>query len=143
MARSGRPGGLLLGLPQALAIALSAPPVLLVAASACAGAGMSLFAVHWGVALQESTPDLLLGRVFSLDALLNSALMPVGIALTSRMLDLASPQAIATVASACLVATVLAVLPVPGVLHFADPEDTSAVDAPAAPSAASTPSCDH
>ncbi|MGW7104553.1 MFS transporter [Streptomyces xanthophaeus] len=118
--RSRRPGtvamlGLLCELPQIVAVAVDAPTAWVVALSALAGAGASVFAVLWGAALQERTPDHMLGRVYALDALLTQALMPLCVAAAGFLLGVLSASAIAGFAACALLLTVVAVLPVPGV----------------------------
>ncbi|WP_433543707.1 MFS transporter (plasmid) [Streptomyces sp. CA-294286] len=118
--RSRRPGtvamlGLLCELPQIVAVAVDAPTAWVVAFSALAGAGASVFAVLWGAALQEQTPDHMLGRVYALDALLTQALMPLCVAAAGFLLGVLSASVIATFAACALLLTVVAVLPVPGV----------------------------
>ncbi|KUH38977.1 MULTISPECIES: hypothetical protein [Streptomyces] len=73
-----------------------------------------MFAVLWGAALQERSPDGMLGRVYALDALLSQALMPVCVA-AGFLLGVLSPAALTAFAGCALVVTVVAVLPVPGV----------------------------
>lgn len=118
--RSQRPGtvamlGLLCELPQIVAVAGSAPTVWVVAFSALAGAGTSVFAVLWGAALQERTPDHMLGRVYALDALLTQALMPLCMAAAGFLLGVLSTPTITTFAACALPLTVVAVLFIPGV----------------------------
>ncbi|MFH8294274.1 MFS transporter [Streptomyces sp. NPDC018059] len=118
--RSRRPGtvamlGLLCELPQIVAVAVGAPTAWVVAFSALAGAGASVFAVLWGAALQERTPDHMLGRVYALDALLTQALMPLCVAAAGFLLGVLSAALIAAFAACALLLTVVAVLPVPGV----------------------------
>ncbi|MEU9104100.1 MFS transporter [Streptomyces xanthophaeus] len=128
--RSRRPGtvamlGLLCELPQIVAVAVDAPTAWVVAFSALAGAGASVFAVLWGAALQERTPDHMLGRVYALDALLTQALMPLCVAAAGFLLGVLSASAIAGFAACALLLTVVAVLPVPGVamLGSATPDE--------------------
>ncbi|MFF8641143.1 MFS transporter [Streptomyces sp. NPDC015345] len=118
--RSRRPGtvamlALLCELPQIVAVAVDAPTAWVVAFSALAGAGASVFAVLWGAALQERTPDHMLGRVYALDALLTQALMPLCVAAAGFLLGVLSAAVMAAFAACALLLTVVAVLPVPGV----------------------------
>lgn len=118
--RTRQPGtvamlGLLCELPQIVTVAVDAPTAWVIASSALAGAGASVFAVLWGAALQERTPDHMLGRVYALDALLTQALMPLCMAAAGFLLGVLSTPAIATFAACALLLTVVAVLPMPGV----------------------------
>ncbi|WLQ33194.1 MFS transporter [Streptomyces castrisilvae] len=119
--RARQPGAvamlaLMCELPQIVAVAVDAPTVLVVAFSALTGAGASVFAVLWGAALQERTPDAMLGRVYALDALLTQALMPLCMAAAGLLLAVLSTSAIAVVAACALPVTVVAVLRIPGVM---------------------------
>ncbi|WP_409235525.1 MFS transporter [Streptomyces sp. PA5.6] len=124
--RSRRPGtiamlGLLCELPQIVAVAADAPTEWIVTFSFLAGAGASVFAVLWGAALQERTPDAMLGRVYALDALLTQALMPVCTAAAGFLLGLLPISAVTSFAACALLLTVAAVLPVPGVAALGVP----------------------
>ncbi|GGT21771.1 MULTISPECIES: MFS transporter [Streptomyces] len=113
--------GLLCELPQIATVWAGAPTVWVVLCSVCAGAGSSVFAVLWGAALQDRTPDSMLGRVFALDALLTQALVPVCVAAAGLLLGVLSVSVITAFAGCALILTVVAVLPVPGVSTLGSP----------------------
>ncbi|WP_228973983.1 MFS transporter [Streptomyces sp. DH12] len=115
--------GLLCELPQIVAVWAGAATVWVVVCSAFAGAGSSVFAVLWGAALQDRTPDGMLGRVYALDALLTQALMPVCMAVAGYLLGVFPPSVITAFAGCALILTVVAVLPVPGVSTLGPPRE--------------------
>ena len=88
------------------------------------GFGVEVFGVLWVTALQRDVPAELLARVTSLDYLVSLALMPVGYALTGPAVDAFGPDLVLWVGAGVLVASTLAVLPVPGVTRFATPPRT-------------------
>jgi MFS family permease len=123
MLQTQRPGAvsliaLLASAAQTLALALGAPAWVYVPASFVAGFGLSVMAVLWTSALQLQTPREQLGKVLALDALANSALLPVGLALTGWLLPRLGQVGLAWAATIALVASLLAISPVPGVLSF-------------------------
>jgi DHA3 family tetracycline resistance protein-like MFS transporter len=85
------------------------------------GFGVELFGILWVTALQREVPSELLARVTSLDYLVSLALMPVGYALAGPAADAFGPTAVLLVGAGVLVASTLAILPVPGVARFATP----------------------
>jgi MFS family permease len=85
------------------------------------GFGVELYGVMWITALQRDVPAELLARVTSLDYLGSLALMPVGYALAGPAADAFGPATVLWVGAGVLVASTLAVLPVPGVAAFATP----------------------
>jgi len=89
------------------------------------GSGVEQFGILWVTAQQRDVPAKLLARVTSLDYLVSLALMPVGYALAGPAADAFGPkavlQAVLQVGTGVLVASTLAVLPVPGVTRFATP----------------------
>ncbi|MGW4568267.1 MFS transporter [Streptomyces sp. NPDC004561] len=111
-------GSLLLELPLLIAMMLDSTTLVIAACSAMAGAGMGVFAVIWGSALQERTPVAMLGRVFALDSLLMSAVSPVFVAMAGYAIGTFSVSSICAFAAVSLVATVVGVLPFPGVLKL-------------------------
>ncbi|MFF8385036.1 MFS transporter [Streptomyces kanasensis] len=115
--------GLLCELPQIVTVWAGAPTAWVVLCGAFAGAGASVFAVLWGAALQERTPDGMLGRVYALDALLTQALVPVCVAAAGFLLGVLSPAALTAFAGCALILTVVAVLPVPGVSTLGSPTE--------------------
>jgi MFS family permease len=135
-----RPGlvamcALLAQLPQTLALALGAPAWTLLPCGALTGLGMSVFGVLWMTQLQLVTPREQLGRVLSVDALANSSLSPVGLLLVGALLPLLGTAALAWCASAVLLLSVLAVLPVPGLAGLGG-DPAGQPDGPSAPRAA-------
>lgn len=113
--------GLLCELPQIATVWAGAPTAWVVLCSAFAGAGSSVFAILWGAALQDRTPDSMLGRVYALDALLAQALVPVCVAASGFLLGVFSASVITAFAGCALILTVGAVLPVPGVSTLGSP----------------------
>jgi hypothetical protein len=75
-----------------------------------------VFGVLWIGALQEQVPAAMLGRVLSVDALGNGAFSVAGLGLAGLALDRLSLSSIAVIMLVVLIASVLAALPVPGVL---------------------------
>ncbi|MFH8384453.1 MFS transporter [Kitasatospora sp. NPDC018058] len=76
----GNWGVFLFGAP-ALALAVSAPLPVLVAAMFLSGAGVTVFGVNWMVALQQEIPEEMFSRVTAYDELGSYSLAPVGTAL--------------------------------------------------------------
>jgi len=103
------------------ALATNAPYPLLLTAVFTAGTGSSIFGVLWITALQHHIPTNTLGRVLALDALGNSALQPLGMAITSPLVTTLGLTTTATLAAFILILTTLAVLPIPGIRTFAPP----------------------
>ncbi|MFJ8649529.1 hypothetical protein ACIRNI_25845 [Streptomyces sp. NPDC093546] len=115
--------GLLCELPQIGTVWAGAPTVWVVLCGICAGAGSSVFAVLWGAALQDRTPDSMLGRVYALDALLTQALVPVCVAASGLLLGVFSASVLTAFAGCALILTVVAVLPLPGVSTLGSPPE--------------------
>jgi MFS family permease len=111
---------LLAQLPQVVLLAVHASPMLILPASALTGAGLAVFAVVWTTALQTGVPRGQLGRVFSLDQLTVAGLMPVGYLLAGWLLGGLGVSALAWTAAVALAASVLVVLPLPGLRHLGD-----------------------
>ena len=121
--RSSRQGlyallALMAQMPQLLVIACHLNILLLLPFGLFTGLGMSIFGVAWTTALQLTTPRDKLGRVFTLDALSNSALLPVGLVLTGFLLPIWGTRVIAWGATIILPLSVLLTLLVPGVVKF-------------------------
>jgi len=121
--RPARPGLVsILGLlpftliPLAMAFPLS--PALVVAAYTVAGIGLEPFIVYWTVALQREIPRDKLARVTSLDWLCSFALMPLGLALVGPAVEQVGEDTVLLSSAAINVVACLAVLAVPGILHF-------------------------
>ena len=113
---------LLLQAPCVLVIAIGAPSWLLYPASFALGMALCVFGVLWIGALQKQVPASVLGRVLSVDALGNGAFSVAGLGLAGLALDRLTPSSIAVVMLVVLIASVLAALPVPGVLTLGNSE---------------------
>ncbi|WP_410615853.1 MFS transporter [Amycolatopsis sp. lyj-109] len=111
---------LLAQVPQTVTLALHGPAVLLAVFGFFTGTGLSVFGVLWMTALQTGTPGTHLGRVLSLDALVNSALTPLAIVVVGWLLPAVGTTMFAWIAAVMLVVSIVAVLPVRGVTEFAD-----------------------
>ncbi|HEV7651508.1 MAG TPA: MFS transporter [Actinophytocola sp.] len=107
-------------LPQTVALALHAPPLVILLASVLTGGGLATFAVVWTTALQTGVPREQLGRVFSVDQLAVAGLMPVGFVMAGWLLDGIGQSALAWLATVALAASILAVLPLPGLRRLTD-----------------------
>lgn len=124
--RPERPGrlsvlALLLQLPQLLALGWMSSVAIVAAASVLAGFALSVFGVLWVSALQTRVVNEQLGRVMSLDALAATGLAPVGLGVAGWAIGAFGTPGVMAFAGAVLVISVVAVLPVPGVLDFAPP----------------------
>lgn len=109
-----------------LCLAVDVPLVLYAAVTVVAWAGISVFAVLWFTALQRSYPAAIQGRVFSVEALATFALDPVGLAVAPAVAAAVGVRPVGMVAAAVLLVTTYAVLLVPGVTNFRDPEPATA-----------------
>lgn len=89
---------------------------------ALAGVGIEIFAVQLIVAIQQEVPHDRMARVFSLEAMAASTLMPLGLALTGPVsARLGLPFVLIIAAAASSLPPVLA-LTVPGMIRFRTPE---------------------
>ncbi|MCX5046670.1 MFS transporter [Aldersonia sp. NBC_00410] len=127
-----RPGAvamlaLLCQTPQLVAIALQAHPAVIVAFSGLAGVGLAAFAVLWTTALQNHVAPEQLGRVFAMDQLTATGLSPVGLIIAGWLIATVGISSAAWVAAGVLVVSVIAVLPVAGVITFRDAEAEASV----------------
>ncbi len=109
-----------------LCLAVDVPLVLYAAVTVVAWAGISVFGVLWFTALQRSYPAAIQGRVFSVEALATFALDPVGLAVAPAVAAAVGVRPVGMVAAVVLLVTTYAVLLVPGVTHFRDPERATA-----------------
>lgn len=128
-----RPGAvamtaLLSQVPQLISLAVHAHPAIVVVFSVVAGVGLSTFAVLWITALQQCVAPEQLGRVFAMDQLTATALSLVGLAAAGWLITGIGVSLTAWVATVVLVGSVLAVLPVAGVLDFRDPPSRNGSD---------------
>jgi MFS family permease len=112
---------LLCQLPQTVCIAAGTAPWLLAVTSALAGVGLAVFGVIWTTALQSEVPREKLGRVFALDSLATNGLTPLGYIVAGALLPLTGASVLAWIAAGVLAASVLVVLPIPGVRRLTDP----------------------
>jgi MFS family permease len=122
-----RPGGvamlaLLCQTPQLVAIALQAPPAVIVVCSGVAGAGLAMFAVRWSTALQSHVAPEQLGRVFAMDLVTATGLSPVGLIVAGWLIAAYGISTAAWIAAVMLAGSVVAALPVAGVIAFRDSE---------------------
>lgn len=106
---------------QLLAMALAAPVWLLAVTVTATGYGYATFGVYWTSALQREVPDDLLARVFAVDQLGSVALYPVGLALAPVAAAAVGLGPVLAFAAAVLLASTVAILPVPGVRAFREP----------------------
>src|SRR5258708_3097920 len=110
----------LLGMSLELAFLITPVPLLALGAAVfLTGWCSSIFGVLWMTAIQHEIPDNLLGRVLSLDALGAAALQPIGLAFTPAVAQAVGLPADASIALGILGASVLALLPVPGIPSLA------------------------
>ena len=118
-----------------LCLAVDVPLVVYALATVVAWAGISVFAVLWFTSLQRSYPATIHGRVFSVEQLATFALDPIGLLLAPLVATAVGVPTVGIVASAVLLVTTYAVLLVPGVAHFRDPEGDPVVEVAARPDA--------
>jgi MFS family permease len=105
-----------------LCLAVDVPLVVYAVATVVAWAGISVFAVLWFTSLQRSYPASIQGRVFSVEQLATFALDPIGLALAPLVATAVGVPTVGVVAAVVLIITTYAVLLVPGVTHFRDPD---------------------
>jgi predicted MFS family arabinose efflux permease len=79
---------ILLFAPLCFLLAIPAPVLVLVAASAVAGFGMQIFGVFWDTAMQQQIPHDRLSRVYSYDALGSYVCIPIGLSIAGPVADL-------------------------------------------------------
>jgi len=82
------------------------------------GVSMAVFGVLWVGALQQHVPEAALGRVFSIDALANASLAPVGALVAVAVAAHVSMQGAAVAGLVVLLASIAMVLPVRGIATF-------------------------
>ena len=80
------------------------------------GFGLSLFGVIWVSSIQAEIPAEKLGRVLAIDALGNTAMVPVGLTITGIAVALTSLHATAVVCTVILVVSVVGVLGIRGTI---------------------------
>ncbi len=109
-----------------LCLAVDVPLLLYAAATVVAWAGISVFAVLWFTSLQRTYPVTIQGRVFSVEQLATFALDPIGLAVAPAVAVAVGVTTVGVVAAVVLLLTTYAVLLVPGVATFRDPEHETA-----------------
>ncbi len=124
--RTRRPGlvGVLGWLPfTAVPVVLAFPgaPWLFYVAYFAAGAGFEPFNIYWQTALQREIPTDKLARVSSLDWMVSTSLLPLGMALTGPAVSAVGVKPVLLLSAAVNVASTVAVLFVPGVLQLRTP----------------------
>lgn len=112
----------LLYLAVPVALLAGAPPPVIYAAFAVGGFSWEPFAVYWASALQQEIPAERLARVSSIDWMASFGLMPLGLALTGPVTARIGEDAVLTMAALAILTLTLAVLSVPGVRDFRDPQ---------------------
>jgi MFS family permease len=122
--------------PLLAAIALDAPIWAWYVGYFLSGVSMAVFGVLWVGALQQHVPEAALGRVFSIDALANASLAPVGALIAVAVAAHVSMDVAAAAGLVVLLASIAMVLPVRGIATFGNLEppesSTTKVDAPSA-----------
>jgi len=88
--------------------------------SCLTGGAFAFFGVLWISSLQVAIPREVQGRVFALDGLANSALLPLGVVLVPAVLAATSLSVIGSVLLVALLVSTIAPAFVPGVLGFRD-----------------------
>jgi predicted MFS family arabinose efflux permease len=122
-----RPGlfavcGLSLQAAECIALAVTAPDYVIAVCAAVGGLGSALFGVLWITALQVGVPRAMIGRVLSIDALVNNAFAPVGLAAMGAVIGVYGYAAIGWAAALVAVTSSLALVFVHAVSTFGDPE---------------------
>jgi hypothetical protein len=115
-----------------LCLGIDVPLVVYALVTVVAWAGISVFSVLWFSSLQRSYPARIQGRVFSVEQLATFALDPIGLLLAPVVATAVGVPTVGVVAAVVLIATTYAVLLVPGVTHFRDPDREPVVEVPAA-----------
>ncbi len=105
-----------------LCLAVDVPLLLYAAVTVVAWAGISIFAVLWFSSLQRSYPTAIQGRVFSVEQMATFALDPVGLVVAPVVATAIGVTTVGVFAAVVLLLTTYAVLLVPGVVTFRDPE---------------------
>lgn len=90
-----------------------------------AGVGIEIFAVQLIVAIQQEVPGDRVARVFSLETMVVSALMPIGLALTGPVSASLGRPFVLLIAIAASSLPPLLALTVPGMVRFRKPEANS------------------
>jgi predicted MFS family arabinose efflux permease len=102
---------ILLFAPVCFLLAIPAPVVVLVGASAVAGIGVQIFGVFWDTAMQQQIPHDRLSRVYSYDALGSYVCIPIGLSIAGPVADLVGVgTALVLAGGVVIVATALVLL---------------------------------
>jgi hypothetical protein len=93
--------------------------------AAVGGLGSALFGVLWITALQVRVPRAMIGRVLSIDAVVNSVFAPIGLAAMGAIIGVSGHAAIGWVAALVAVVSSLALLFVHAVSTFGNLEHSN------------------
>jgi MFS family permease len=104
-------------------LAFKGPALLIIAGFFAAGIGVEPFAIWWYAAIQSSVPEVMLGRVLSIDWILSYALQPVGMALAAPLAGRFGLDGAFLTSAGVVLLTSFGVLAVSGVARFRDPDD--------------------
>ncbi len=115
-----------------LCLGIDVPLVVYALVTVVAWAGISVFSVLWFSSLQRSYPARIQGRVFSVEQLATFALDPIGLLLAPVVATAVGVPTVGVVAAVVLIVTTYAVLLVPGVTLFREPDRETVVEVPAA-----------
>lgn len=107
--------GLLAIVPELGLLAAGGPLWALLALAAATGAGIELFGVMWGTALQDHVPAAALARIAAYDMAGSTLLFPLGLALMGTLAGAIGVQGALLVGAAGALLPTLAVLAVPEV----------------------------
>ena len=125
--------------PLLAAIAVDAPIWAWYVGYFLSGVSMAVFGVLWVGALQQHVPEAALGRVFSIDALANASLAPVGALIAVAVAAHVSMHVAAAAGLVVLLASIVMVLPVRGIATFGTTEpSTTEADSPSGSTVAAT-----
>ncbi|GAA4841296.1 MFS transporter [Kitasatospora terrestris] len=131
---AGNNGVFLFALP-AVALALTAPVPVIVAAMFLSGVGVTVFSVGWMVTLHQEIPSELVSRISAYDSLGSFALLPLGTALAGPAADALGLTGALWACTAVILALSAAVLAAPEVrrLTRAVPQAPEPTESPVAP----------
>jgi MFS family permease len=104
--------GILMGVPELVALGVPLPVVAIAVFSLATGVGLETFGVLWDTTMQQEIPTDKLSRVYSYDALGSFVLIPIGQAAAGPIADAAGTRATLFGAAALVFAATLPVLAV-------------------------------